>query len=74
MTEVSRQIVDAILQGDQEQFNSAFENAIATKVSDALEVKKIEIASNFLNTSEEPAVEVETVTSGEETQEVETEQ
>lgn len=74
MTDVSRQIVDAILQGDQEQFNSAFENAIATKVSDALEVKKIEIASNFLNTSEEPAVEVETVTSGEETQEVATEQ
>jgi hypothetical protein len=74
MNDVSRQIVDAILQGDQEQFNSAFENAIATKISDALEVKKIEIASNLLDTSEEPAVEVETVTSGEETQEVETEQ
>lgn len=74
MTDVSRQIVDAILQKDQEQFNSAFENAIATKISDALEVKKIEIASNLLNPSEEPAVEVETVTSGEETQEVATEQ
>ena len=63
--EVSRQLVDAILQKDQEQFNAAFENAIATKVSDALEIKKIEIASNFLNTQETPAVETETVTAGE---------
>ena len=63
--EVSRQLVDAILQQDQEQFNAAFENAIATKVSDALEIKKIEIASNFLNTQETPAVETETVTAGE---------
>lgn len=62
MSELSMQVVDAILSGDKDQFNSAFENAIASKVSDALEVRKVEIASNFLNTEETPAVEVETTT------------
>lgn len=50
--ETSKEIVDAILSGDKDQFNSAFETAIATKVSDALEIKKVEVASNWLGAAE----------------------
>ena len=61
--EATAELVNAILSGDKDQFNSAFETAIASKVSDALEVKKIEVASNWLGTAEvadeEPAVETE---------------
>lgn len=57
--ETSREIVDAILNSDKERFNSAFENAIATKVTDALEIKKVEIASSFLNTPEPETVAAE---------------
>lgn len=60
--ETSKEIVDAILNGDKDQFNSAFETAIATKVSDALEIKKVEVASNWLGAAEVAAEEpVETI-------------
>jgi hypothetical protein len=68
--EVSKQIVDAILQNDQEQFNSAFENAIASKISDALEIKKIEIASSLLSVSNNSPVEPNAIVMDQEPQEV----
>lgn len=45
--------VTAAIAGDKEGFLSAFNNAIASKVSDALEVKKVEIASNLLGVQDE---------------------
>ena len=44
--------VTAAIAGDKESFLNAFNNAIANKVSDALEVKKVEIASNLLGQEE----------------------
>lgn len=45
-------IVDAIMQGDQQQFQSAFNAVMAAKISDALDVKKVEIASNLVTPEE----------------------
>ena len=42
-------IVDAALAQDKESFMQAFNAAIAQKVTDALEVKKVEIASSLIN-------------------------
>jgi hypothetical protein len=54
---ISEQIVDSILSQDKEAFVDAFNAAIAAKVSDALEVKKVEIASSLI--TPEMAVEEE---------------
>lgn len=45
--------VSAAIAGDKKAFLSAFNNAIANKVTDALEVKKVEIASNLLGVQDE---------------------
>ena len=55
----SLDIVNAALMNDKEALVAAFNSEIAGSVSDALEVKKVEIASTILNT-EEPTNEVET--------------
>ena len=49
----SLQAVTAAIAGDKDAFLSAFNNAIATKVTDSLEVKKVEIASNLLGVQDE---------------------
>lgn len=54
----SLQAVTAAIAGDREGFQKAFSDAIANKVTDALEVKKVEIASNLLGVQDE----LETVT------------
>lgn len=54
--EASKDIVDAILNNDQEAFNSAFEVAMFSKIADALEIKKVEVASNYID-AVTPAVE-----------------
>lgn len=46
-------IVNAIMQGDQNQFQSAFNAVMAAKVSDALDVKKVEVASNLVTPEED---------------------
>lgn len=46
-------LVNMALAGDKEGFTAAFNDSIAAKVSDALEVKKVEVATNLLN-DEEP--------------------
>ena len=52
-------IVNAAITGDKDATLTAFNAAIAAKVNDALEVKKVEIASNLLGT-EETTNELET--------------
>ena len=42
-------IVDAAIAHDKDSFMQAFNAAIANKVGDALEIKKVEVASNLLN-------------------------
>ena len=60
-------MVNAILGKDKESFMSAFNATLATKVSDALEVKKVELASTLLTppeteeTNEVEPTEFETV-------------
>jgi hypothetical protein len=49
----SLQAVTAAIAGDKEGFLNAFNGAIASKVTDALEVKKVEIASNLLGVQDE---------------------
>lgn len=58
----SMQAVTAAIAGDKEGFQNAFSAAIAGKISDALEVKKVEVASNLLGVGQENN-EPETVSS-----------
>lgn len=53
-------IIDAALSNDKESFIQAFNAAIADKLTDALELKKVELASNLL-TPETVSNEPETV-------------
>jgi len=56
-------IVDAALAQDKDAFMQAFNAAITNKVSDALDLKKVEIASTLITTPEEVATnEVDTTT------------
>ena len=50
----SDEMINAATLGDKEAFLQAFNAAIATKMSDALDVKKVEIASTLLGTEEVP--------------------
>ena len=58
-------LVNLALSGDQEAVAAAFQQTMAAKVTDALEIKKVEIASNLLGTEEtsdettEPTIEVD---------------
>ena len=52
-------LVNAAIAGDQGAFKAAFDSAMAARVTDALEVKKVEIASSLL-TPEVETNEVET--------------
>lgn len=47
-------IVDAAIAGDKESFMTAFNAALVNKVTDALEVKKVELASTLIVPQEEP--------------------
>lgn len=56
-------IVDAAIANDKEAFMQAFSAAINTKVLDALELKKVEVASTLITPPEEVSTnEVETNT------------
>lgn len=60
--QITEQLVDAILNGDKESFMQQFNAALAAKVSDALDVKKVELASTLITPAaeiaEEPAEEI----------------
>ena len=58
----SMQAVTAAIAGDKEGFQQAFQAALANKVTDALEIKKVEVASNLLGVGQENN-EPETVSS-----------
>lgn len=47
------ELVNAAIAGDRDATAAAFNAAIANKVSDALEVKKVEIASTLLGDTQE---------------------
>lgn len=46
------ELVNLAIAGDKDALVAAFDNAMAAKVTDALEIKKVEIASNLLGTEE----------------------
>jgi len=48
-------IVDAAIAQNKDAFMSAFHDAMAQKVSDALEVKKVEVASSLVTPEPEVA-------------------
>jgi hypothetical protein len=56
---LSEEIVEAVTLGDKEGFMSAFQSALAAKVSDALEIKKVEIASTLVAPASNEVVEEE---------------
>lgn len=65
----SESLVNAIFSNDGDSAIEAFNGALASKIADALEVKKVEVASNFISVPTEqevpeaqevPAVEVPT--------------
>ena len=51
----SESLVNAILSQSGDSIADAFNAAIANKVVDALEVKKVEVASNFISSPVESA-------------------
>jgi hemolysin activation/secretion protein len=46
------ELVNLAIAGDKDALETAFNNAMAAKVTDALEIKKVELASNLLSTEE----------------------
>jgi hypothetical protein len=52
-------LINAVMNQDTETFAAAFQSAIANKVTDALEVKKVELASTLI-TPEVETNEIET--------------
>jgi hypothetical protein len=53
--------VNAAIMGDRDGFAQGFQSAIAGKVSDALEIKKIEVASMLLSPTEVETNELENI-------------
>ena len=45
---MSREFVDSVVSGNNLDAETAFKNSIATKVGDALEVKRKELSANFV--------------------------
>ena len=45
---MSREFVDSIVSGNNIEAETVFKNSIATKVGDALEVKRKELSANFV--------------------------
>ena len=63
--------VTAAVAGDKEAFLNAFNSAIANKVTDALEIKKVEIATSLLGNEESNESEGnEAIVAGAETDDV----
>lgn len=54
-------LVNAVIGGDKEGAQKAFSDMMAAKVTDALDVKKVEVASNLLGTQEVETNEPEAV-------------
>jgi hypothetical protein len=52
--------IQAAAEQDAAGFRDAINSALAAKIEDALELKKVEIASNMFNNQEVSAEEIET--------------
>jgi len=48
----SESLLNAIFSGNADAATEAFGGALANKIADALEVKKVEVASNFISAPE----------------------
>jgi|TARA_B110000211_G_C13831470_1_gene443746 hypothetical protein len=48
---MSREMIDAIADGSNLDAENEFKNSIAQKVGDALELRRIELANTFVNTT-----------------------
>jgi hypothetical protein len=57
----SESLINAIFAKNGEAASDAFQGALASKIADALEVKKVEIASNFISAPAEMAQDVGSV-------------
>lgn len=54
----SIKLVDAAIAGDKESFMAAFNAAISDKVTDALELKKVELATTLVQPELEATTEI----------------
>lgn len=61
MSELANNIVDELISGNNAAAKEAFDSAIASKLTDALNARKVEVAQNFFKSSEE-TVELESET------------
>jgi len=48
---MSREFVDSIASGNNVEAETVFKNTIATKVGDALEIKRKELSANFVKSA-----------------------
>lgn len=55
-------LVTAVINGDKDAAKAAFDSMIADKVSDALEIKKVELATNLISPEEVADESTETQT------------
>lgn len=60
-------IINALAIQNEDEANSAFESAIQSKLSDAIEVRKVEIASSIFSSTTEDSVDEEVVVNEEHT-------
>lgn len=55
-------LVTAVINGDKDAARAAFDSMVADKVSDALELKKVELATNLISPEEVADESTETQT------------
>ena len=55
---MSREFIDAIASGNNLEAENVFKNAISTKVGDALEIKRKEVAKGFVSNLKDEETEV----------------
>jgi len=55
---MSREFVDALAAGNNLEAENVFKNAISTKVGDALEIKRKEVAKGFVSNLKDEETEV----------------
>jgi hypothetical protein len=58
MSHTTRDAVQMAMQGNSKGFQEAINDILTDRVRDALEVKKLEIASNFMTTDVEEEFEI----------------
>ena len=55
---MSREFVDALAAGNNLEAENVFKNAISTKIGDALEIKRKEVAKGFVSNLKDEETEV----------------